>query len=158
MNIAVKVGAAEDALAQQAAAEAYATPLAELNPARADRFQDDTIWPMFERLRREDPVHFTADSEFGPYWSVTKWDEIMAVDTDHEAFSSAEGIALPNLKNMEEQRKRWRRSARSRAAAAAPASSPWTSPSTAPSARRSAPPWRRPTWRPWPRWCANAPA
>ncbi|HLY78291.1 MAG TPA: hypothetical protein VKQ70_02885, partial [Caulobacteraceae bacterium] len=103
MNIAVKVGAAE--ATARAAAEAYATPLAELNPARADRFQDDTIWPVFQRLRREEPVHFTADSEFGPYWSVTKWDEIMAVDTDHEAFSSAEGIALPNLKNLEEQRK-----------------------------------------------------
>src|SRR5579872_497174 len=100
MNIAVKVDASNEA-----AAEAYAMPLAELNPAQAQRFQDDTIWPVFERLRREDPVHFTPDSEFGPYWSVTKWDEIMAVDTDHEAFSSAEGIALPNLKNMEEQRK-----------------------------------------------------
>ncbi len=35
MNIATKVDAAE------AAAEAYATPLAELNPARVDRFQND---------------------------------------------------------------------------------------------------------------------
>ena len=58
---------------------------------------------MFERLRREDPVHFTADSEFGPYWSITRWDDIMAVDTDHEAFSSADGIGLANLKSMEEQ-------------------------------------------------------
>jgi cytochrome P450 len=58
---------------------------------------------MFERLRREDPVHFTADSEFGPYWSVTRWNDIMAVDTDHEGFSSADGIGLANLKAMEEQ-------------------------------------------------------
>jgi cytochrome P450 len=97
MNIAVKVGAAE------AAAEAYATPLAELNPARAERFQADTIWPVFERLRAEDPVHYTPDSEFGPYWSITKWNDIMAVDTDHEAFSSADGIALANLEAVKEQ-------------------------------------------------------
>jgi cytochrome P450 len=99
MNIAVKVEA------RAGADEAYATPLAELNPARVDRFQADTIWPVFERLRAEDPVHFTAESEFGPYWSVTKWNDIMAVDTNHEAFSSAEGIGLPNRKSLEEQRK-----------------------------------------------------
>jgi cytochrome P450 len=99
MNIAVKPEAAAKA------DEAYALPLAELNPARTDRFQADTIWPVFERLRREDPVHFTPDSDFGPYWSVTKWNDIMTVDTDHEAFSSADGISLPNRKAMEAQRK-----------------------------------------------------
>jgi cytochrome P450 len=97
MNIAVK----PDATA--ASAEAYSTPLAELNPARNDRFQNDEIWPVFERLRREDPVHFTADSEFGPYWSITRWDDIMAVDTDHEGFSSADGIGLPNLEALKAQ-------------------------------------------------------
>src|SRR3954453_18884542 len=92
MNIAVKVQAAD------AAAETAALPLEKLNPARVDRFSNDTIWPVFERLRREDPVHFTPQSEYGPYWSVTKWNDIMAVDTDHEAFSSAEGIGLANLR------------------------------------------------------------
>ena len=103
MNIAVKI--ATDDAAEDAAAEAYATPLAELNPAKAARFQSDSIWPYFERLRREAPVHFTAESEFGPYWSITRWDDIMAVDTNHEAFSSAEGIALANLEAIAEQEK-----------------------------------------------------
>jgi cytochrome P450 len=83
--------------------EAFALPLAELNPARTDRFQNDTIWPVFERLRREDSVHFTADSDFGAYWSVTRWDDIMAVDTNHIDFSSAEGIALPNRRALAEE-------------------------------------------------------
>jgi cytochrome P450 len=100
MNIAVKVDSAEAAVA-----EAYSLPLAELNPAKTTRFQNDTIWPVFERLRREDPIHFTAESEFGPYWSITRWDDIMAVDTNHEAFSSADGIGLANLEQMAEQRK-----------------------------------------------------
>ncbi len=99
MNIAVKIDSS------QAKAEIDATPLAELNPGNAQRFQDDTIWPVFDRLRREDPVHFTPDSEYGPYWSVTRWNEIMAIDTDHEGFSSAEGIGLPNLEAMAEQEK-----------------------------------------------------
>ena len=58
---------------------------------------------MFARLRREDPIHYTPTSEFGPYWSITKWDDIMAVDTNHQAFSSADGIALPNLEALAEQ-------------------------------------------------------
>jgi cytochrome P450 len=95
MSVAVKAGADE----------AYDTPLADLNPAKAERFQKDTIWPVFERLRREDPVHFTAESEFGPYWSITRWADIMAVDTNHEVFSSAEGIALANLEAIAEQEK-----------------------------------------------------
>ena len=94
MTIAVKIESAE---------AVDRMPLEQLNPALAQRFQDDTFWPVFERLRREDPVHFTPDSEFGPYWSITKWEDIMAVDTNHEAFSSAEGIGLPNLEAMAEQ-------------------------------------------------------
>src|SRR5579859_573358 len=99
MNIAVRIDSHPEA------SEAEATPLADINPAKAERFKADTIWPYFARLRREDPVHFTAESEFGPYWSITRWDDIMAVDTNHEAFSSADGIGLPNLQAMEEQEK-----------------------------------------------------
>jgi len=99
MNIAVKPEAASDA------GEAWTLPLEKLNPARTDRFQNDTIWPVFERLRREDPVHFTPESEFGAYWSITRWDDIMAVDTNHLDFSSAEGIGLANKVAMEEQEK-----------------------------------------------------
>ncbi|HEY9236747.1 MULTISPECIES: cytochrome P450 [Phenylobacterium] len=84
---------------------ADAEPLASINPGRADRFQADTIWPVFERLRREEPVHLTEDSDFGRYWSITRWEDILAVDTNHEAFSSTEGITLPNLKALEEQAK-----------------------------------------------------
>jgi cytochrome P450 len=89
MNIAVKPSPRVEDVAQ--------IPLNALNPAAAQRFQDDAIWPVFERLRREDPVHFTPESEYGPYWSLTRWDDIMAVDTDHEAFSSADGITLTRL-------------------------------------------------------------
>src|ERR1700748_3533099 len=104
---AAKIAAAPTAGAAIAgkggAAEAYALPLSALNPAKASRFYNDTIWPVFERLRREDPVHFTPESEYGPYWSITKWNDIMAVDSNHEAFSSAEGIGLANLEDVAKQ-------------------------------------------------------
>jgi cytochrome P450 len=73
---------------EQARAEAYALPLDKLNPAQPALFEADAMWPIFERLRKEDPVHYTAEHEFGPYWSITKYNDIMAIDTDHHRFSS----------------------------------------------------------------------
>jgi len=82
---------------QAARAQARATPLERIDVSDVTRFQDDTIWPWFERLRDEDPVHWCAESPFGPYWSVTKFNDIMAVDTNHEVFSSeAGGISIVN--------------------------------------------------------------
>ena len=69
-------------------AEAWTLPLADLNPGQPGLFEANAMWPYFERLRKEDPVHYTAESAFGPYWSITRYDDIMAVDTNHEAFSS----------------------------------------------------------------------
>src|ERR1700722_19065209 len=98
MNIAVKPAGVQDS-------DAYSVPLEKLNPGNADRFQTGAVWPVFERLRAEDPVHFTPQSEFGPYWSITKWNDIMEVDTNHEAFSSVGGIVLGNLQVAAERLK-----------------------------------------------------
>jgi cytochrome P450 len=68
--------------------EAYSLPLEKLNPAQPALFQADAMWPYFERLRKEDPVHFTAESEYGAYWSITKFNDIVAIDTNHQTFSS----------------------------------------------------------------------
>jgi cytochrome P450 len=75
--------------------EAYACPIETLNPAQPQLFQNDAMWPYFERLRREDPIHFTPDGDFAAHWAVTKYHDIMAVDTNHEVFSSEGGITLP---------------------------------------------------------------
>jgi cytochrome P450 len=74
---------------------AEATPLAELNPAQSELFQSDEMWPYFERLRREDPVHYTPAADFAPHWSITRYEDILAVDSNHEVFSSEGGITLP---------------------------------------------------------------
>lgn len=54
-------------------------------------YEQDSWQPWFARLRREDPVHFTPDSPNGPYWSVTTHEHIMAVNTNHQDFSSELG-------------------------------------------------------------------
>ena len=54
-------------------------------------YQSDTWYPYFERLRREDPVNYVPDSLYGPYWSVTKYKDIMHCEVHHEIFSSESG-------------------------------------------------------------------
>ena len=46
-------------------------------------YREDAWAPHFERLRREDPVHRHAESPYGPYWSVTRFADIMKVALDH---------------------------------------------------------------------------
>ena len=72
----------------EARTRAYSMALEDMNPGDPDLFRTNTHWPYFERLRAEDPVHWCKDSEFGPYWSVTRYNDIMTVDTNHEVFSS----------------------------------------------------------------------
>ena len=68
--------------------------LEDIDVAQPELFARDAHWPYFERLRREDPVHFSDSDLFGPYWSVTRYRDIFAVDTDHKCFSSAYGISI----------------------------------------------------------------
>jgi cytochrome P450 len=79
---------------EAARAEAYSTPLDQIDVSFQDRFVTNTFWPFFERLRAEDPVHYTAASEFGPYWSVTKFEDIIAIETNHQVFSSEKSISI----------------------------------------------------------------
>ena len=81
-------------LSLDARERAWSMPLSEIRVADPLLFQTDTMWPYFERLRKEAPVHYQAEHEFGPYWSVTKYNDIMAVDTNHQVFSSEGGITL----------------------------------------------------------------
>ncbi|WP_106348421.1 cytochrome P450 [Antricoccus suffuscus] len=85
----------------------YALPLESLDPANEAHYPSGDIHWVFERLRAEDPVHFTAaeHSEYGHYWSLTKWDDIRAADTNPKDFS-ANGIitlARPVPESMTEE-------------------------------------------------------
>ena len=91
----------------EARARVYAEPLESLNPADPQLFVTDSHWPLFERLRADSPVHFSPQNEiYGPFWSISRYHDIMAVDTDHEAFSSSDGITLPSLEAEAEMKKR----------------------------------------------------
>lgn len=72
-------------------------PLEDIDLSRGFMFQDDTVGLYFERLRRDDPVHYQRQSQAGPFWSVTRYKDIVEVETMHTVFSSDAklgGIAL----------------------------------------------------------------
>jgi len=93
-------------LADEARGRAYSLPLEELNPADPELFLNNTHWPYFERLRREDPIHYTAESEFGPYWSITRYADIMAVDTNHGVFSSEAALGGITIRDARQDLRR----------------------------------------------------
>jgi cytochrome P450 len=68
--------------------EVAAIPLDRIDVSDPKLFETDTVGAYFTRLRREAPVHYCADSQFGPYWSVTKYKDIMQVEVAHQVFSS----------------------------------------------------------------------
>jgi cytochrome P450 len=78
----------------QAGADPYAIPLEKIDVSDAELFETDTHWGYFERLRKEDPVHYCAVSDFGPYWSVTRYHDIVHVEKDPEVYSSARSIVV----------------------------------------------------------------
>ena len=69
-------------------AAAHDVPLVELDPGQPMLFQNGAMWAVFERLRREAPIHYTPQSEFGPYWSISKYRNIQQVEADPATFSS----------------------------------------------------------------------
>ena len=68
--------------------DAASLPLDRIDVSQPCLYQDDIWEPYFERLRRDDPVHWCEGGMYGDYWSVTKYRDIMAVDTNQQVFSS----------------------------------------------------------------------
>ena len=79
---------------QTHASSAWTMPLSQIDVSKADLFERDEHWDYFARLRRDDPVHFCANSDFGPYWSITKFKDIVQVETSHNIFSSFPEIVI----------------------------------------------------------------
>jgi cytochrome P450 len=67
---------------------ARALPLEQIDVSDPKLYQNDIWYPYFERLRREDPVHWCQGGMYGSYWSVTKYKDIMSVEVNHQTYSS----------------------------------------------------------------------
>ena len=66
----------------------------DIDVSQRELWSENEKWPFFERLRNEAPVHFCKDSEFGPYWSVTRYADIMEVERTVDVFSSDPAIVI----------------------------------------------------------------
>ena len=59
-----------------------------LDPSLPERFADGSAHAMFAQLRREAPVHYCPGSQFGPFWSISRYDDIFAIEAQPALFSS----------------------------------------------------------------------
>jgi cytochrome P450 len=69
-------------------ADAESMPLDEIDVSDPKLYQEYVWQPYFARLRRDDPVHRYESAVFGLFWSITKYLDIMDVETRHQEFSS----------------------------------------------------------------------
>ncbi|NQY40166.1 MAG: cytochrome P450 [Henriciella sp.] len=72
----------------------YSLDLKTLDVSKAEIFEANKQGAYFKRLRDEDPIHYCPESPFGPYWSVTRYQDIVAVDSNHKVFSSQDNIVI----------------------------------------------------------------
>ena len=73
---------------------AYAEPLETVDISHWKHWKFDQQNAFFARLREEDPVHYQTHGHYGPFWSLTRYEDIKAVDGDHERFSSQDNIGI----------------------------------------------------------------
>ncbi len=64
-------------------------------------FVDHDPHPLWKHLRENDPVHWTEGTG-KPFWSVTRYDDIVSVVSEPNIFSSAYLIGLPSSPEMEQ--------------------------------------------------------
>lgn len=69
-------------------------PLAEIDVSNPFLFRQGRWQSYFKRLRDEAPVHYQPNSPFGPFWSITRYDDIIAVDKDDGVFSAEPYIVI----------------------------------------------------------------
>jgi len=72
----------------------WSLPLDTFDVSKAAIFQQNAHGEYFRRLRQEAPVHYCPDSQFGGFWSITRFNDIVAIDSNHRQFSSQSSIVI----------------------------------------------------------------
>ncbi|HVN00528.1 MAG TPA: cytochrome P450 [Caulobacteraceae bacterium] len=72
----------------------WSQPIETLDPSEGTLYRRGLLHEYMRRLRREDPVHWSPTGPTGPYWSVTRFDDIVAIETNHQVFSSDRDITV----------------------------------------------------------------
>ena len=72
----------------------WTTPLAEIDLAHPGIWQANEFLPFLARLRRDAPIHYCPNSAVGPYWSITRFDDVMDIEKRTDLFSSEPTIGI----------------------------------------------------------------
>ncbi len=80
--------------------------LADLGPADADLTSHDVYTAgvphaTFDRLRADDPVHWTEEADGSGFWSILRYDDCLEVSRDVDTFTSERGIRLEEMTDEE---------------------------------------------------------
>lgn len=65
--------------------------------ASHDTYTDGVPHATFERLRNEDPVHWTEEADGSGFWSILRYDDCLEVSRDVGTFTSSLGIRLEEM-------------------------------------------------------------
>ncbi|MEV8633101.1 cytochrome P450 [Streptosporangium sp. NPDC051023] len=72
--------------------------LAAVDLTDLDAFEQNRAWERFDLLRREAPVHWNPEqAPNSGFWSITRHEDIVAVDRDAETFTSTRFVNLEEI-------------------------------------------------------------
>ena len=91
---AVYKGARQPKFVEKPIPDGATVPLADIDMSNPFLYRQGQWLSHFKRLRDESPVHFQKKSPFGPFWSVTRYDDILAMDKNHKLFSAEPSIII----------------------------------------------------------------
>lgn len=75
----------------------YDVALEDYDVSQRELFQNMTYDGFFERLRNEDPIHYCKDSKFGPYWSITRFEDLVDAERATDIFSAEPTISIQDF-------------------------------------------------------------
>lgn len=70
---------------------ATSEPLSNIDLTDLDRWVDGVPYDWFARLRQEAPAFWQEEKEGRGFWSLTRYEDVVAATKDYETFSSARG-------------------------------------------------------------------
>ncbi|NMN95593.1 cytochrome P450 [Antrihabitans stalactiti] len=78
-------------------ADGATIPLADIDMSNPFLYRAGQWESHLKRLRDESPVHFQKKGPFGPFWSVTRYEDVLAVDKNHHVFSAEPYIVMGKM-------------------------------------------------------------
>ncbi len=82
------VGTGTESFRAEVRNRATQTPLEDLDPGHWDYFEFGVAPKVLGRLRREAPVHRCERSAKGPYWSITRFEDVRSIELDPARLSA----------------------------------------------------------------------